>query len=412
MIKALRRKFIFTAMISLGILLFLVVGCITVGGYVQMERSSDEMMEAALSSRQPDFDPGKSGEKQMFGYQIPKEPPAPVEYFVVTAKDSTTVTSIKNQGRAEENRAEKREELEKLIAQIDIEKETEGKISSYKYRIMPQEEGGYRMVFLDNSIQVAMLSGILWTACIISGICMVLMFLIVWMISGKAIRPIAVSMEKQKQFVTNAGHEIKTPLAIMMTNTDALTLHMGENKWTKNIQSQIVRMNELVRQMLFLAKMDEGKSTMILETVSWDEIVRETAGMFYESAKQKKIQITVQCAEEIQVQGNRDALSQLSYILMDNAVKYSEAEKEILVVLKKEGKRKRLAVRNHVAAHPEVPPDTLFDRFYRSDLARTQKNGGYGIGLSIAQTIVQQHHGKIKAAYEETDMVSFTVELP
>lgn len=407
MIRILRRKFILTAMLALFILLVLLISCITVLGYLQMERTADSMLKA-LSNENMDFKPMQKDLRPIFGYQVNPAIPFPAGHFIVYVSAGGVIESVKLMGIKETVE----EDATAFAQEVMNSGSTRGKLGSYKYLVTDTEDGGRRIAFLDNTIQITMLKDTFTIACFVGAACMVMMFIILLPISMRAIHPIAVNMEKQKQFVTNAGHEIKTPLAIIMSNVDAMELHQGESRWSRNIRSQSERMSGLMQQMLLLARADEGASGFPFEEINLSILANNITASFFEPAKQRHLKLNVRIEEKIILNGNRDALEMLFHILLDNALKYTSDNGSITVCLITESRKCRLYVRNSIACLPSVVPAALFDRFYRADSARTQKNGGYGIGLSVAQAIVGLHHGRIEAVYEDKHTICFNMEFP
>ena len=232
--------------------------------------------------------------------------------------------------------------------------------------------------------------------------------LLVVLLSHRAIAPLARSMEKQRQFVTNAGHEIKTPLAIIQANTDAMELHQGPSKWSQNIRVQTLRLTGLMENLLTLARMDEVKAPPA-QRVELSSLAQEVCQSFREGAAQRNIQMEEAIAPDIVLQANREQMVQLLSILLDNGIKYTEPGGKLALSLQKEGKKVRLRVRNGPTQIPEGDLSRMFDRFFRGDLARTQKGGGYGIGLSAAQAIVGAWGGTITATVEGKNTMVFTV---
>lgn len=406
MIKTLRRKFVFTSMCSLFILLLILISCATAIRYISIERSSDELLNR-LSQENAPRDDMQERRLPFGGYQIDVDANMPVGYFIAELNSEGEILSVDVHGILADT-----EEQALEIAQVAAESgDTSGKISSYKYLITENAEDVRRIFFLDNAFQIRELRSFVIVSCTVALICMALMLVIVCMLSGRVIRPIAINIEKQQQFVTNAGHEIKTPLAIILSNTDAIELYLGENKWSGNIRTQVNRLNGLVKQMLVLARANEGDAHFPFDVVGLGALAENVTASFITAAQQKGVQIQTEIEKTLMCSGNGEALEQLLHILLDNAVKYVNKDGRIAVRLAKFGK-KRLTVRNTCEALPDVPPETLFDRFYRGDAARTQKNGGYGIGLSVAQSIVEMHHGRIWAEYETNGEICFTVELP
>jgi len=243
---------------------------------------------------------------------------------------------------------------------------------------------------------------------VIVALCWLGMLALVTVLARHSIQPVAESIEKQKQFITNAGHELKTPLAIIQANTEALELHQGESKCTRNIRTQIARLSGLMENLLTLARMDEGAHLPPAQSVDLPGLIREIMGAFQEPAALRGIEMEDALMPEGTLRGNREHLAQLLSILLDNAVKYTEPGGKILVTLSKTGAGLCLEVKNSPAQAPE-DISCLFDRFYRGDPARTQKTGGCGVGLSAAQAIVQAWKGTITARTEGEHTVVFTV---
>jgi len=236
--------------------------------------------------------------------------------------------------------------------------------------------------------------------------------LLVVLLSRRAIMPIAQNMEKQKQFVTNAGHEIKTPLAIILANTDAMELHNGENKWTKNIRSQAERLNELMKNLLALSRTDEEDVVLPTSDFSLNLLIEEALDLHREPAQSKQLDVQTRLHPSLSLKGNRDSIMQLVSVLLDNACKYTPEGGTISLNLLRAGGKTVLQIKNTCPQRPEEDLERLFDRFYRGDAARTQSSGGYGIGLSAARAIAQAHGGSITASYDKAEQViSFTVIL-
>ena len=242
-------------------------------------------------------------------------------------------------------------------------------------------------------------------------LCWLGMLALVVVLSRRAIAPVAESIQKQKEFVTNAGHELKTPLAIIRANTEAMELRQGESKWSRNIKDQIVRLNGLMENLLLLARMDETAEPPPAERVDLTALAEESICGFREGAALRGIRLEGDLQPNVAVRSNPGHMSQLLSVLLDNGVKYTEPNGHIGVTLARAGTHALLQVRNSPANLPEDPAQ-LFDRFYRGDPARTQTTGGYGIGLSAARAMVEAWQGTIRAGMEGEDTVVFTVSLP
>lgn len=410
MIKTLQKKFIITAMAAVSILLLVMLGAINVVNGWQTGRQTQRTL-SMLVRNQREFPPGmehENGGKPDF-----MEPPADenramaANYFTVRLDMEGTViyTDVSRIASVTE------EEAKRIGAEIYDSNVMSGTAAEFEFQGMPSIDGrGSVIVFLDKSNEIYSILTVLVISVTIGALCWFLMLLLVVLLSKKAILPIAENMEKQKQFVTNAGHEIKTPLAIILANTDALELHNGENKWSRNIRSQTKRLGGLMQNLLTLAKMEEG-SSLLVSDFSLSALLEETLHSFEESASGKEILIETLIQPEVMLRGNRENVMQMVSILLDNAVKYTDIGGRIEVLLKKKEKNLVLQIKNSCGKLPEGDYKKLFDRFYRGDEARTQKSGGYGIGLSVAQAVVQAHKGTITAANEGQDKMVFTVKI-
>ena len=294
-------------------------------------------------------------------------------------------------------------------ADVIREPGTEGSIDSFRYikRLQGEET---QVIFLSVENQWSMIFDVLLVSIGVGLMAWLIMLFIVVQLSRRAIRPIAESIEKQKQFVTDAGHEIKTPLAIIMANTDALELHTGETKWSRNIRAQTVRLSGLMQNLLTLSRADEGLLMPEMTEVDVSALLDEALYPFIEAAALKGVVIESDILTNVTVQGSEDHLARLFSILLDNAVKYVQKDGKISVTLDRRDTTMRMKISNSCDQKPAEDLDRLFDRFYRGDAARTHKGGGYGIGLSAARAIVLVHKGEIRASYAH-DTMTFTVEI-
>lgn len=411
MIKILKRKFIITAMISISILLIVLLGAINIINYYITQGQTDSML-TMLSDNEgkipPQITPQDRKAPVFFAPPINEDIAMSMRYFTVRIDNDGKIiqTNINNISSVTV------EQAKQLAQRVYNNTESTGKIDNFKYKISASPDTrGNIIVFLDTTSQIYSVLVILAISICIGIICWILMLLLVILLSKKAILPIALNMEKQKQFVTNAGHEIKTPLAIILANTDAMELHNGENKWSRNIREQTLRLNGLMQNLLILAKMDESEIKLPLTDFSISLILNESLNQFAESILLNNINLETYIQDNIILHANRDSINELINILIDNAVKYTDEGGNIYVTLEKMDKTIILNIKNTCNNLPQGNPEKLFDRFYRADSARTQKNGGYGIGLSVAKTIVKANKGSIYVKYESNNIISFIVKF-
>ena len=433
MVKQLQKKFIISAMLAVTILLIVLIGGINVFNYLTTSGDNDRLMEmlcysfetstkwnadttdntqppqsingtqqntadASGNQNNPDFPPQDNGtkppdDKKNNGFGRHDKNAVDSARYAAVAIDKngniirTDVTHISS--LTEDEAAAITEALKNTASGT-------GTYSGFLYRISETKRAeGKVIILLDNGMQISSFFTVLFISVGAGIFGWLMMLLLVILLSRKTIAPVARSIEKQKQFVTNAGHEIKTPLAIILANTDAMELHNGENKWSKNIRAQTLRLSGLMQNLLMLAKMDESSTKLPMCEFDISTAAEDTIGAFIEPAALKGIMIEQNIKKGIRLNGNRDSIVQLMTVLLDNAVKYTESGGVIRAELYGSEKNITLSIAN--TCEPIDHPEKLFDRFYRGDSARTQKNGGYGIGLSVAQAIAELHKGSITA---------------
>ncbi len=413
MIRVLQKKFVFTAMVAVSILILILLGTINVVNMVMVKTETNKTL-AMISEADGNFD-----------HIQPPQSSAPPSDFRIKPKDERDkflssnffIVRLNRNGQVvftDVSRTPSVDEAsaEELALRVLDERISSGKAGKYRYQIRNSRMGNETViVFLDTSEEILSYVRVLLLSGGIGIVCWILMLFMVMFLSKKAIRPIAENIERQKQFVTNAGHEIKTPLAIILANTEAMELYNGENKWSKNIREQTVRLNGLMKNLLLLAKMDEGAADIIKSEISLSELVSENVRAFAEPLNLRSITLQIEIQPKVIIKANKEQMSQLISILLDNASKYTNDSGTVIVSLQQSDKRIKLLIKNSCEKLPDTPPDKLFDRFYRGDKARTQKTGGYGIGLSVARSIAEANKGSITAVYENPNFVSFTVRL-
>ena len=244
---------------------------------------------------------------------------------------------------------------------------------------------------------------------VISVVGWLLVLLLVIGTSKLIFRPVEISEMRQKQFLTDASHELKTPLAIIEANTEVMELEAGETQWTKSTKNQVKRLSGLVSQMVALTRIDESELGGKPEEIDYTKVVKESVEPYIAPAKLGDKKVITDIEEGVILRGNEKNIRQLLGLLMDNSVKYSTKGTDILVGLKKHGRKTVLTVYNKTSGLPEGNNDILFERFYRADASRNSETGGSGIGLSVAKSIVERSKGKITAVNEDGESLLITV---
>ena len=282
--------------------------------------------------------------------------------------------------------------------------------SGYKFRVVKEGENRYIAVFLDCYQELRAVRTLAVWSGVSFAVCLALVYVLVVLLSRRAIDPVVKASEQQKQFITDAGHELKTPITVIGTSLKVLEMEVGQQKWIDKARAQTEKLRELVQSLITLCKYDEETSPLHRKPFSISEAVTDTAGSFSDFAQSKGHTIRVTAAPALSYCGDEAAVRQLVSILLDNAIKYAAPETEIQVSLEQLKRGVKLTVTNVCEQVPEGDPDRLFDRFYRPDVSRTAATGGFGIGLSIAKSIAEAHRGQIRASVQGT-VISFAAEL-
>lgn len=276
---------------------------------------------------------------------------------------------------------------------------------------------GYKLVFLDITFQQNILIKLIYTFLAVACIMLIFIFLVSRFFANKAIAPIQEAFDKQKQFIADASHELKTPLAVIDTNIDVLLSNasdtMGsETKWLHYIKSETERMAKLTNDLLYLTQVDYSDIQMVFREFNLSEALENVLLTMEAVVFENHIQLEYDLQPDITLLGNAEQMTQVMVILLDNAIKYVNPKGIINVSLTKQHNMALLAVRNTGEGIPEEDLDKIFDRFYRVDKSRSRAQGGHGLGLSIAQTIIKQHQGKIMVSSILNENTTFYVELP
>lgn len=285
-----------------------------------------------------------------------------------------------------------------------------GLVGSYRYRKEYKDGQVRSIIFLDCKENQSFYHLAVTITITVSTLLTCLITVIFAIASKRAVRPFEINSNRQKQFITDASHELKTPLAIISANAEVLQYKGDGNEWTQNIIDQTKHMGKLINQLLVLAKLDEVQEKSEKQEADLKLLLEETTRPFEEVATQKKVTLKLHLEEGVTIRVNREQIAQLVSILTENAAKYVNDGGKIVWRLTKTQHGAVLVVKN--TTEKEIP-DTkrMFDRFYRSDSSRSSKTGGQGIGLSIAKKIVDSHKGSITAKAGD-GMVTFRVSLP
>lgn len=421
MIQSLRKKFIGATMLSLLLVLLVILGAVNLVSFRKTVADAD-MILRLLSDNQGAF-PKQMNPAMEGGPNNPREqrdnrpmgrvafsPETPYEsrFFWVTVDQtgSTVSSDMANIAAVDAQTAEQ-------YAQTVLSGgKNSGFLGHYRY-LVSEQDNGIRIIFLDcgrslEGFQTTLLASLGVAAAALGGVFVLLLFL-----SGRIVKPMAESYEKQRQFITDAGHEIKTPLTIIGADADLLELELGENEWLTDVRRQTQRLTDLTRDLIYLSRMDEEKPAVQFVEFPLSDVVEETAQSFLALARQQERTIKLSIQPMLSLTGSEKDIRQLVSILLDNALKYSVPQSEIHLSLEKGPKSIRLCVCN--ATQQPISREQLgrlFDRFYRVDGSRNSSTGGYGLGLAIASGIVAAHRGKIRAESPQGYTLMITASFP
>ncbi len=266
------------------------------------------------------------------------------------------------------------------------------------------------VVFLNVANQIADQRRIGSTVLILSIFGSALSYLIIRIFSNRAIRPEIRNAENQKRFITNASHELKTPLAVIRANTELEMMMHGEDEWNESTMNQVDRMTGLISNLVLIAKADEKANKEGRSDIDVSDAVTKAAEAFAPVAKQNGKTLTMDIPGEIHMVASESQIQQLVTLFVDNAIKYCDDGGEIKVTLHQKGKGVKIAVSNNYAEGKDVDYTRFLDRFYREDQSHNIDKGGFGIGLSIADSIVRQYRGKLDVSYQD-GVIEFSAVL-
>ena len=444
MIQTLKKKIIVTAMIAVTVLLLVLLGALNAvnawSTHQDAERLLAWLVQAEADSHRKDLPPEPQGRPDGTAPEAPEgraEPgsqPGPPEFpdrddyagrggflsgdltendrmaavYVTVRTKNGEVSSVDVSRISTVSEDDARAMGRTVLA----EQKTEGRLDGFRYASAGTAPGERVYVFLHNASSTTAVARVAVLSALAGLGGWLLMLLLVTLLSKKAVAPIAANMERQRQFVTNAGHELKTPLAVIQANTEAMELITGESKWSRNIKGQVLRLTELTGNLLTLARAEETPAAGSFAPVDLSALTERAVQAFKTSMDLRGLQLDAAIEPGLFASGSEPQLYNLLSVLLDNAVKYTDEGGGIRLRLS--GKENSLCLRleNDCSSLPDCPPDRLFDRFYRGDASRTQSSGGFGIGLSAARAIALQHRGELKAEYPGEGRIAFTFTLP
>ncbi|MCR4751675.1 MAG: HAMP domain-containing histidine kinase [Eubacterium sp.] len=406
MLQRLRLRFVITSMCALLAVLALVMLPV----YYLVERSFSAQIEVILDlllDNGGDMPGGEGGPIDM-PFRVSLEQRYETRFFSVffDTEGNAAVVNTRSVYIVDDAKAEQ------IAREVYTKKRLEGRYEDnanvYLYKVKRGERGTL-ICFVDCTSRIWIIRQAM-TYLISVGLIILLCFvLLMGKLSKKVVKPFVENSERQKRFITNASHELKTPLAVISANTEMMEIENGKSKWTEATMRQVERLNRLVSELVTLSRLDE-KDELVLSEVDMTALVKEAAENFETVIKQQGKSFESQIDEGVKVRAESRSVSELCSIFLDNAAKYCDDGGMVTVVLTARGKGARLAFCNSYAAGENVDYRRFFDRFYREDESHNSKKSGFGIGLSIAQEISKHLGAKLQVAYK-AGVISFILNF-
>lgn len=412
MIRKVRTKFILIAMTAIIICTTVIVATINLVNYYNVDRDLTQIVSAIAENGGiiplPGGNPSKGPDAMhnpFLGFR--EEMAFETRFFIANQfKDGSIRVELTRIATLSEDDA-------KALAEVILNtNKAVGYYDDYKYAIKDMPDGGKILVVMDAESRLSAVRKLASISVATALLGILVMFVFIAFFSKRAIAPVIESSEKQKQFITDASHELKTPLTVIATNMDVLSMDIGKNEWVDGTKKQVASLRKLVNNLVSLSRLEEENAPVILEEFDLSKAVLEAAEPFIGMAEYEGKELITDIEENIRVKGDEGAVRQLVGIFCDNGVKYAKDEGKIQVDLHRKGKKVKLVFSNDCSE--KVEEETLrrlFERFYRADASRTRdgKKTGYGIGLAIAKAIVEKQGGKLSVRQDDDLRIHFTV---
>lgn len=400
----LRKKFIYFSVGIISIVTVLIIGFVNITIYFNLKRNSDELLKTLVENNgvmpkiamveNSDYD-----QRVLYLKNISNR------FFTVRTDVQKNIITV-NTDDVFFTSAQEAVEYAKTVLSKG---QSRGFYKGFKYLIEDTDKGKL-IAFVDVVKDYGVIYSNLGNSIIIGIVVLFLVALFSFLLSKKAVRPMVQAYKKQNAFITDASHELKTPLAIIKTSADVLEMENGECKWTGNIHKQVNRLNELIGNLISLTKLDESDELEKFE-FSFSDILSESVSDVKDYALSLNKNIIANIEKGISFKGNEELIRKVIYILLDNSIKYAKENSDINVNLSRQNRRIVFTIENEADNLEIKNYNVLFERFYRSDSSRNSKTGGYGIGLSIAQSIVLKHRGRISADSFDGKKIIFSVKF-
>lgn len=408
MFKQLQKSFVKSAMLSFTAVLLVVLVAVNVVNYRQTVNQVDRLVTMLVNNDGtfPDAPEGGMAPKEHPEHGMPKgmefrkDDQMATRYAVVrVANDEIQSVDQSHLVSLDETA------LKELGLRLAQGTSTQGWEGSLRYQVA-KTDAGTMVVLVDANKETQQVSRLMMVTGAVFVLCLAVVYVLVRLVSKRAIRPFVENVERQQQFIANASHEIKTPLAVLSANTDLLAMMGTEAKFVDSNKRQIKRLNSLVEQMLILSRYDEGEAAATKEEVDLVAVTKAIVEEILPVLNEKELQVEFTGEAQTIITTNKSAMTELIRILLDNAMKYTVGEPVITV----EAKRNQLAIGNETEPMTKEQVSQIFDRFYRVDSSRNRTTGGSGLGLSIAQKIAETNNVQLTAELTSETQIRFVIE--
>ncbi|SDO55719.1 His Kinase A (phospho-acceptor) domain-containing protein [Streptococcus equinus] len=408
MFRKLRLRFIAIASLAILLVLFSVVSVLNSARHVQTVDEINKIL-TLLADNGGSF-PSISKTTSELGDTVSVDTLFQYRYFSAKMDSDGKIISLNASNISDLTDQEVKEFLEKINQSKDTRADFSYHQHTYSYLVTEESRHTDLIVVLDSTNQFRDNLALVHLSIWMSGASFIFFVLVISIVSGKVIKPFIRNYERQRRFITNAGHELKTPLAIIAANNELVELMNGESEWTKSTNDQIDRMTGLINGLVAMARLEE-QPELVLTSVNFSDIARDAAEDFKGPVIKDGKHFIMGIQSGIHVKAEEKSLFELVTLLVDNANKYCDPGGTVSVKLSKNRLSKaRLEISNTYKAGKNVDYTKFFERFYREDESHNNKNSGYGIGLSMAKTMVKLFKGNISVTYKD-DTITFVVTL-
>ena len=405
MLKRIQRRFVLAAMAAFGTVMLLIIVGINAANYYRTTFMQDRLAEALLEHEQAVFSRQEAPPPPDRG--IPGRDPEAAfmtRFFTVRCDADGGVRAVSRDYISSVDE----EEAERYTQAVLAKEREKGYYGSYRY-LVKRDEKGITVLFLNVAFQIQSMRTLFFVSLATGLGSLLTVFILILLFSRRAVRPYMKNMERQKQFITDAGHELKTPLTSIATSADIAAMEHEGDEWIQNIRRQTARLTKLVGDMVTLSRLDEETPFPEMSRFSISEAAWEAAEPFAVLAKAQGKTYSQRIEEGLILYGDKNAIQRMISILLDNAVRYSDDGGEIRMQLYRRRGRVCIEVSNTCNLPDVSNLDRLFDRFYRLDESRSSLTGGTGIGLSMVRAIAETHGGKATVQSDDGTKICFRV---